>query len=175
MELPIQSRIVRLLIIAWGLIFTTLPVGIGTYSVYQTLATFFVSYLLHFWINHTKFKNYHIINLISFVISLVMSIVFRRFTHMTQRLSFGMILFVLQEFLLARYDIGRGGFAGSQKPIDVFADLSSKREDYTSELNKDDVIMQFSDNIKNDLVDSIVAFTVYIVGSAFLIKDSTNL
>ena len=142
-------------------------VAVGFNTVFQAVTTVFISYILHFIHVHIPFRLLHFENLFwtLLIICAFMVLVFGRglsFVEAWSNLWFGLVVIGIDELMLWRHQITRGGFSVIERPGDIYWSGEVMQSESVRLLNSEEED-NFSKNMRNDIYTSIAAFAIFFV------------
>lgn len=139
----------------------------GDLSFGQMLATFCLTYVIHFYSMRVPFWFLHVENIVLPILYIIIFILQKDiFFHRTFALGRSITtlsLWLADCYMLGRYHYTRAGFVSVGRPIDLQYEADSKSNAYFSILSSEEEEV-FTSNLKKDLVDSCVAQIVYLIG-----------
>lgn len=139
----------------------------GDLSVAQMLATFCLTYIIHFYSMRVPFWFLHVENIVLPILFVIIFIlqkdVFFHRTFALGRAITTLSLWVANCYMLGRYHYTRAGFVSVGRPIDLEYEADTKSNAYFSILSSEEEDV-FTANLRKDLLDSCVATIVYLVG-----------
>jgi len=139
----------------------------GELSVAQSIVTFSLSYLIHFYAQRVPFWVLHVENIVLPLIFISLFVLERdRFFGNDEALGrsiSSLSLWIADFYMLGRYHCTRAGFVSVGRPIDLEWETDSKSSAYFSILSSEEEEV-FTGNLKNDLSDSIVSMFLYLLG-----------
>ena len=144
----------------------------GHDSVGQALFTLCFTYVLHYYSLRVPFWVLHIENIVLPIFSIVLysmdNVRFMNSEIMIPRAIRALVLWMIDSFMLIRYQLTRYGFISIGRPIDLGLETEKKSGTYFAILSSEseDIFMR---NIRNDLLDAVISMIFSIFG-LFLIR-----
>jgi hypothetical protein len=137
-------------------------------SIFQILSSFCFSYILHMMHIHIPFRFLHLENgalLIFGIMGMVSASLFYHFPWQASFLEswFSFVVILIDEMMLIRYHMSRGGFRAIERPKDITWAVDTLHAETIRLLTSEQEEM-FSDHLNSDFVTSAVAFGGFFVG-----------
>ena len=136
-------------------------------SIFQSISSFFISYLLHYWHKNLPFKFIHYENLFLFLFLLIITIGYKLNNYSLPQIVFSLlfsyIVLIIDELLLFRHHFSRKGFLSIECSKDLKWTIETEHVESIRLLNTEEE-ESFSENVKTDLITSFLAFCVFYFG-----------
>ena len=136
-------------------------------SVFQAVCTIFMSYILHFIHIHIPFKYIHLENVFWCVLIIVCALfcIFHEKMSLTEtwfELWFGIVVIIVDEIVLIRYHMTRGGFSSIERPADIYWSVEVPHTESIRLLNSEEED-NFAKNMSSDVQTSTFAFLCFFL------------
>lgn len=146
------------------LVITVIASGLA--SLFQTISTIFISYILHFCHLHIHFKWIHIENAIVFIFNFIATFycyfsLKASIRLITYNMLFPFSFLIIDEFMLLRHQFSRDKFT-VERPADLTWSIESQHTESIRLLNNEEE-ENFYKNLNTDILTAVLAFTMFFV------------
>lgn len=146
------------------LVITVIASGLA--SVFQTVSTIFIAYILHFIHLYIHFKWIHVENAIVLVLNIAATIfcvysLEASGNSITYLMLFPFSVLLIDEFMITRHQLSRDRFT-VERPADLTWSIESQHTESIRLLNNEEE-ENFDKNLNTDILTAILAFAMFFV------------